>query len=158
MHATAAARGGRCLSTDYRNNSIKLRWCCANGHEWMATPGHVRAGRWCPECKRQRSGASQRLSIQHAHQLAENLGGKCLALVYKNASTPMAWQCSKGHKWSANYNTIQQGHWCRLAGQAAARLIRIRVRHHKWSGMLLAAMIEKWDGHRLRLVSFSNSL
>jgi len=112
MWATAAAHGGQCLATEYRNNLTKLSWRCAAGHEWMATPGHVRNGRWCPECKRLRAGASQRLSIIHAQNLAESLGGKCLSPVYKNASTPMEWQCAAGHVWKATYNKVQQGRWC----------------------------------------------
>jgi len=112
MRATARARGGQCLATEYRNTLTKLRWRCAGGHEWMATPGHVRNGRWCPECKRLRAGASQRLSIKDAQNLAERRSGKCLSLVYKNASTPMEWQCAAGHHWKATYNKVQQKHWC----------------------------------------------
>jgi len=112
MQATAAAHSGKCLSMEYRNNLTKLRWRCADGHEWMATPGHVRSGRWCPECKRLRSGASQRLSIKHAQDLAESHGGRCLSLAYKNALTSMEWQCAEGHLWKATYNKIQQRHWC----------------------------------------------
>lgn len=112
MHATAAERGGRCLSRGYRNNGTKLQWQCSQAHEWMATPGHVRNGRWCPECKRLKSGASQRLSMDHAHRLAQSNGGLCLSTVYKNASTPMDWECAAGHQWSATYNKIQQGRWC----------------------------------------------
>ena len=113
MHLTAAERGGRCLSTEYRNNGTKLHWQCSDGHEWTATPGHVRNGRWCPECKRLSSGASQRLSIDHAHRLAKRNGGSCLATAYRNANTPMDWECAVGHRWSSTYNKIQQGHWCR---------------------------------------------
>jgi hypothetical protein len=112
MHATAAERGGSCLSMEYRNNGTKLHWQCSHGHEWMATPGHVRNRRWCPECKRLRSGASQRLSIDHAHRLAKSNAGLCLSTTYKNAMTPMSWKCAAGHQWMATYNTIQQGHWC----------------------------------------------
>lgn len=112
MLATATARGGECLSKEYRNTSTKLHWRCADGHKWSATPGHIRSGRWCPECKRLRSGASQRLSIKHAHDLAKNHGGKCLSLAYKNALTTMEWQCAAGHRWEATYNKVQQQHWC----------------------------------------------
>ena len=112
MRVTAAERGGRCLSTEYRNSGTKLRWQCSQGHKWMATPGHVRNGRWCPECKRLKSGASQRLSMHHASRLAQSNGGLCLSTIYKNAITPMDWECAAGHRWSATYNTIQQGHWC----------------------------------------------
>jgi len=59
--ALAAARGGNCLSKRYANNDSKLRWRCANGHEWYATGSSVRRGSWCPRCAHnQRRGALRR--------------------------------------------------------------------------------------------------
>ncbi|MCX5992338.1 MAG: NAD(P)-dependent oxidoreductase [Chloroflexi bacterium] len=46
----AEARGGVCLSTTFTDIKTKLRWKCAFGHEWEATPVLIRAGHWCPEC------------------------------------------------------------------------------------------------------------
>jgi hypothetical protein len=114
MHAMAAKRGGKCVSTEYRNTQTKLLWCCADGHEWAATPGHIRNGRWCRECKRLHAGDSQRLSIQHMHKMAQTHSGQCLSLTYRNTHTALEWQCSEGHRWSATSNKVQQGHWCRV--------------------------------------------
>jgi hypothetical protein len=50
MHATAAQNRGRCLSPRYCGSAVKLRWRCAAGHEWWATPAYVRSGRWCIRC------------------------------------------------------------------------------------------------------------
>ncbi len=51
MHAMAQARGGQCLSTEYRNTATKLRWQCAEGHVWEAAPAGLRtSGPWCPQC------------------------------------------------------------------------------------------------------------
>ena len=51
MQALARKKGGRCLSTVYNNFKTKLRWRCAKGHEWEATPGNVKhGGTWCPKC------------------------------------------------------------------------------------------------------------
>ena len=46
----AASRGGTCLSHTYANERTQLRWCCAEGHCWKATPGKVKRGSWCPTC------------------------------------------------------------------------------------------------------------
>ncbi len=43
-------RGGECLSPEYVNAHTKLRWRCEKGHEWEATPNHVKRGSWCPYC------------------------------------------------------------------------------------------------------------
>ena len=39
MHALAKSKKGVCLSTVYVNSYTKLRWRCAEGHEWETTPG-----------------------------------------------------------------------------------------------------------------------
>jgi hypothetical protein len=50
MREIARARGGECLSDAYLNNRTKLRWRCASGHEWSATPAAVKQGKWCKQC------------------------------------------------------------------------------------------------------------
>jgi hypothetical protein len=48
-------RGGKCLSTEYVSTYSKLRWRCAEGHEWEARMGNVKnRGSWCPVCARRR--------------------------------------------------------------------------------------------------------
>ena len=54
MQAIAAARGGSCLSTTYRNRNTKLTWLCHRGHSWSAIPGNVKKGHWCPTCSHMR--------------------------------------------------------------------------------------------------------
>jgi hypothetical protein len=46
----AARRGGWCLSEIYVNERTRLRWCCADGHEWEAVPNKIKRGSWCPAC------------------------------------------------------------------------------------------------------------
>ena len=50
MQLLAQTRGGLCLSTEYKGSAEKLRWRCANGHEWEATPNQNQRGSWCPRC------------------------------------------------------------------------------------------------------------
>jgi hypothetical protein len=50
----AQSRGGQCLSTEYRNKEVKLRWRCSYGHEWESRAGCVKRGQWCPTCARKR--------------------------------------------------------------------------------------------------------
>jgi len=58
MQQIAAARGGRCLSTEYLNSTTKLRWQCKKGHRWEAVPYPIKHGTWCPICK---SGVSENI-------------------------------------------------------------------------------------------------
>lgn len=50
MHALAASRGGECLSKEFTGLRTRLKWRCAFGHEWEATPTLHLAGHWCEHC------------------------------------------------------------------------------------------------------------
>jgi len=53
MQGAAHFRGGVCLSTAMKTGDLfaRLRWQCAFGHEFEATPNLVlKGGHWCPEC------------------------------------------------------------------------------------------------------------
>lgn len=66
MHEIAKERKGKCLSTSYKNVFTKLRWQCANGHEFEAIPKHVINGHWCPNC-------TQYLNEQRCRYILESL-------------------------------------------------------------------------------------
>ena len=50
MQQLAKSRGGECLSKEYIDLKTKMRWKCASGHEWEATPKLPLTGHWCPDC------------------------------------------------------------------------------------------------------------
>lgn len=51
MKEVALQLGGECLSSEYKNSKTKLRWRCAQGHEWEAIPLNVISKKlWCPIC------------------------------------------------------------------------------------------------------------
>jgi hypothetical protein len=56
MRRLAKRKGGECLSKEYVNTRQKMRWRCAEGHEWEATVAGIKYdGSWCPVCARVRS-------------------------------------------------------------------------------------------------------
>lgn len=55
----AEARGGMCLSTEYINGKGKLRFQCADGHQWEAQASSVKARNWCKICGSKRGRAKQ---------------------------------------------------------------------------------------------------
>ncbi len=53
MRSAAAFRGGKLISANMKKGDLytKLRWECADGHRFDASPYTVaKAGHWCPEC------------------------------------------------------------------------------------------------------------
>jgi len=106
MQKLAEKHNGKCLSDTYINNSTKLLWQCSEGHQWEATPQHIKDGTWCPYC------AGKIQTIDDMHKIAQQRGGICLSNTYVNSQTPLLWQCSKGHQWKAVPNSVKQGSWC----------------------------------------------
>lgn len=98
----AAGYGGKCLSDDYTNNSVLLRWECAKGHTWQAKPVKIMIGHWCRTCAVERT----RLGVEKMHDAAAMHGGKCLSETDVNTITPLEWQCMDGHTWSARPESI----------------------------------------------------
>jgi len=107
MQKLAKKRGGRCLSKEYINNRIKLKWECKKRHIWEAQPFSVKDGKWCAICM-----GNTKLTIEQMKELAVERGGECLSTIYKDNKTNLIWKCSKGHIWKSKPNYVKIGTWC----------------------------------------------
>jgi hypothetical protein len=103
----AKKEGWECLAKEIPNANTLILWLCPKGHERYISYGKFRLGRRCAIC----SGRAP-ITLEDAQRLARKKGGKCLASKIPNNGTPIPWQCAEGHKWSATYDSIQQGSWC----------------------------------------------
>ncbi|MEZ4226817.1 MAG: hypothetical protein R3B13_38100, partial [Polyangiaceae bacterium] len=112
MKQIAEKRGGECLSKRYAGVRVKLRWSCAKGHEWRATPALLRKGSWCPRCVESHPDEG----IARVSALARKRGGLCLSASHPFADKPLRWQCARGHTWRAVEATVQSGKWCPRCG------------------------------------------
>jgi hypothetical protein len=109
MKALAISKGGKCLSTEYKNNLTKLTWQCENGHIWDAPGGTVRnQGSWCPKC----FGKDKGVNLNTLQEIALSKGGLCLSTKYTKAHAKMEFQCNAGHTWFASATSIKSGTWC----------------------------------------------
>jgi hypothetical protein len=111
----AAARGGQCLSENYTNQRSRLRWRCANGHEWEASAMSVIGnGNWCAACSRK-----AKLTIEAMRTMAGARGGECTSEHYINLDTKLRWRCAHGHEWWATPNNVKHGRtWCPVCAKA----------------------------------------
>lgn len=116
--AIALSRGGKCLSAEYVNADTKLRWLCAQGHEWESRPIAVKRGDWCKRCWAFKNADKTRLTISIMQETARRRGGECLSDHYVNANTKLEWKCAYGHVWSATPGKIRFGTWCPQCAKA----------------------------------------
>ena len=105
----AAARGGKCLATEYVGVRAKVPWQCEKGHTWSASANSVlNLKTWCPVCAKRAP-----LGLERLRSHAARLGGQCLAEDYKNARIKVRWKCSSGHVWRASPDSvIYHCAWC----------------------------------------------
>lgn len=87
--------------------NAKTQWRCYHGHEWLAPFSSIRKGKGCPYCAR-----CAPKTEQDYHDLAQAKGFKWIGKLPKSTGRKTKWQCSKGHKWVAHYNSLQQGSGC----------------------------------------------
>lgn len=109
MQTLAKARGGECLSTEYRNLTAKLMWRCAEEHEWRATANDVKNnGSWCPICA-----GTKKLDLKAMQDMARDRGGECVSKEYVNGHCKLHWRCAKSHEWKSAPGTMRhRGTWC----------------------------------------------
>ena len=51
LHTFARTKNGKLLSTEYKNNKVKLLWECNKKHSWLAPWKDIGSNNsWCPEC------------------------------------------------------------------------------------------------------------
>jgi len=109
----AKSKGGKCLSNNYINSETKLKFICALGHEWDATPANIkRNGTWCPQCSDLKTGERCRTPIEVIKQEAEKKGGKCLSDDNPDSNSMLLFECANGHRWETTAKQIMAGHWC----------------------------------------------
>lgn len=114
MKQIAKKRGGKCFSKIYVNKDTKLKWQCAGGHVWKATPGSIiNQESWCLVCARKKTGNRSGHTIEEMYHIAKTRKGRCLSKKYRGVDTPLKWQCTRGHVWNAiPYTILHRESWC----------------------------------------------
>lgn len=116
----AESKNGQCLSTEFVNSKIKMKWKCSSGHrEWESTwYSAVKNDRWCTECANENiKGKYRKLQngLGIAKKYAEAKGGQCLSTEYINYDEKMEFNCHNNqHKpFFTNLDSLLcKGTWC----------------------------------------------
>lgn len=107
-HRLAKEHNIKWLGPRVANTRIKTKWECAEGHKWKARHDSIQQGHSCPYCSNQVP-----KTLVDYHNLAEKRGFKWLGSMTPNTTQiKTLWECKKGHRRNATYNSIQQGHGC----------------------------------------------
>lgn len=124
MQALAESKEGECLSESVVNARMKLRWRCANGHEFLAPPNDVKSGHWCRKCAMLLQAERQRTPFNEIQQLARSRGGECLSGSYSDNASLLRWRCARGHEWEASLRNVKHNNsWCPICGAGVSERI-----------------------------------
>jgi len=160
MQKLALNKSGECLSAEYINSQLPLRWQCNKGHIWNAIPHSVKKGHWCPICAK--SGSAAKKSIEEFKLLAKQRGGECLSDEYLGIFEKLKWKCKEGHEWEVAPKSVQDGRWCpkcgriKVGNQFRKSIADMQDLANKNGGVCLSAVYQniatklKWrckDGH-----------
>jgi hypothetical protein len=114
INQIAEQKGGRCIDSKYVSGRSKLRFRCAEGHEWSAVPESIKKGHWCPYCSNCRIVAP----LEKLVGIAASRGGACLSSEYAGSKQKMHFQCQHRHEWHATAASIRAGRWCPYCSRA----------------------------------------
>lgn len=128
MQEWARERNGECLSRRYRAARYALKWRCnVCGNRFAMSANRVQQGQWCPRCAVIRVAGHHRKTIEQIHLEIKGRPLKLVSKEYENAHQKLKWQCCRcKHRWSANYNKIQQGRGCPMCGRKRVWITRRR--------------------------------
>ncbi len=146
FQALARSHGGACLSTEYRNSEGKLRWRCAEGHEWDAQAVSVKRGNWCRSCAiATRNDGKKARMFSSVQAIAGDKGGRCLSTKYVNSFTHLRFRCAEGHEWDTTAATVKRGNWCpacanetRTGGEKARAFAHVQKIARERGGLCLS--------------------
>ncbi len=156
MQQIARTRGGKCLTEKYIDGNTKLKWECREGHQWEATPGNIKSGKWCRKCA-----GLEKLTIEEMQEIAKARGGKCVSSKYNGANTLLKWECAEGHQWEATPNNIKRGQWCNECSTGLGERI-CREFFQQIFGKIFPKARPKWlvnnEGNQMELDGYCPSL
>src|SRR6056300_1180260 len=65
------------------------------------------------------------ITIQDCQALAEERNGKCLSTIFVDTGSNLMWECSKEHRWPANYRNVKHNKtWCPYCSGKARKTIQ----------------------------------
>ena len=138
----SVAKGGDCLSSEYKGLNSKYIFKCNQGHKWFEKGSKIlKKGNWCPDCS-----GKIRWNIQKIKSFAQKKGGDCLSSEWNGWHKKLLWVCSKGHKWEQTpSNIISGGTWCGTCWGKNPQIDQIKKLANERGGECLSPVYLKYN-------------
>ena len=107
LRSIAQAHGGECLSQWYLGDRVKLRWRCAESHEWEAMPNGIKNGTWCPYCY-----GNLPAPIEEIRRRIHGTGHHLVEGKQEEKKWVIVLKCPKGHTWRTTAKAVKKAFVC----------------------------------------------
>ena len=102
----AENKGGKLISTTYKNAHQTLMWQCSLGHIFKSNQSNIQSGNnWCGECTK-----IERLNS--AKKIAKINNLECLSEEYLGSDKRLKWKCKNGHILFRSPDEIRKKNGC----------------------------------------------
>ena len=114
----AVEKGGKCLSTNYENQSTKLEFICNKKHRFTLRGSVAKRGGWCDQCHRSKflndvKERNSKIKVDKLNDVLSEKRGVLLSGEYINNRSKFKIKCAEGHIWETTPGLIIKGHWCK---------------------------------------------
>jgi len=107
----ANGRGGKILTIIHAMKDYAT-FECEKGHQFRTRASNVKGGSWCKFCGYKTAALKKTKSIDEAHRLAKERGGKCSSEIYLGAKLRYRFECENGHIFRRAIYEVKNGKWC----------------------------------------------
>lgn len=123
----AKNRGGVCLSEKYTGMNGRLKFRCADGHEWSPIARNiVHRMSWCPVCAR--SSTEKKIYYYlNLKNLVNEKNGRVISDSYLGDKINLEFECEDGHRWKTTPNSIKRGAWCPVCRKESRKAINKKL-------------------------------
>ena len=56
--------------------------------------------------------SSKKYTMRYVNEIASEKGGECLSTNYKDHTTPLQWECARGHKFETSFQEVKRDNRC----------------------------------------------
>ena len=97
------------LSTEYKNNTTKLKFQCPKGHIFYMSWAHFSRGQRCSECD-----ITKKQSYEDVKRFVELYEYELIAEWHNDGIKRVEVRCPQGHEYTVNFADFKYGYRCRI--------------------------------------------
>jgi hypothetical protein len=117
-------KNGKCYSDNISNQYAEIEVECNKNHKWKTNSKNINNGKWCIKCLNI-EGVRLKNKFAEIKIKVESRGGRVVSNEYFGRTKALEFECDKGHRWFANWQSISKNHWCHICAKIKTNIYTI---------------------------------